>query len=50
MIQKTILCLCGGGSKRSTVAQLVKTLENEGALSYSIIVAATASDPAPLQF
>ena len=38
------------GQKRSTVAQLVKTLENEGALSYSIIVAATASDPAPLQF
>jgi len=38
------------GQKRSTVAQLVKTLESNGALSYSIIVAATASDPAPLQF
>jgi len=38
------------GQKRSTVAQLVKTLENGGALPYSIIVAATASDPAPLQF
>jgi F-type H+/Na+-transporting ATPase subunit alpha len=38
------------GQKRSTVAQLVKTLEDKGALSYSIIVAATASDPAPLQY
>merc|ERR1712054_537194 len=38
------------GQKRSTVAQLVKILEEAGALKYSIIVAATASDPAPLQF
>jgi proton translocating ATP synthase F1 alpha subunit len=38
------------GQKRSTVAQLVKILANRGALEYSIIVAATASDPAPLQF
>jgi proton translocating ATP synthase F1 alpha subunit len=38
------------GQKRSTVAQLVKTLMNADALSYTIIVAATASDPAPLQF
>ena len=38
------------GQKRSTVAQLVKTLDEAGALEYSIIVAATASDPAPLQF
>ena len=38
------------GQKRSTVAQLVKILEEKGALKYSIIVAATASDPAPLQF
>jgi F-type H+-transporting ATPase subunit alpha len=38
------------GQKRSTVAQLVKTLEDRGALKYSIIVAATASEPAPLQF
>jgi len=38
------------GQKRSTVAQVVKKLEEEGALEYSIIVAATASDPAPLQF
>jgi len=38
------------GQKRSTVAQIVKILEKAGALSYTIIVAATASDPAPLQF
>ena len=38
------------GQKRSTVAQLVKTLMNADALQYTIIVAATASDPAPLQF
>ncbi len=38
------------GQKRSTVAQLVKTLEENGAMEYSIIVAATASEPAPLQF
>ena len=38
------------GQKRSTVAQLVKTLSDGGALDYTIIVAATASDPAPLQF
>ena len=38
------------GQKRSTVANLVRTLEEYGALEYSIIVAATASDPAPLQF
>ena len=38
------------GQKRSTVAQLVKVLEERGAMEYSIIVAATASDPAPMQF
>jgi F-type H+-transporting ATPase subunit alpha len=38
------------GQKRSTVAQLVKKLEESGAIDYSIIVAATASDPAPMQF
>jgi F-type H+-transporting ATPase subunit alpha len=38
------------GQKRSTVAQIVKTLEENGAMEYSIVVAATASDPAPLQF
>jgi len=38
------------GQKRSTVAQLVKKLEETGAMEYSIVVAATASDPAPMQF
>ena len=38
------------GQKRSTVAQVVKRLEDSGALEYSIVVAATASDPAPMQF
>jgi len=38
------------GQKRSTVAQFVKVLEENGAMEYSIVVAATASEPAPLQF
>lgn len=38
------------GQKRSTVAQVVRTLEEHGAMKYSIVVAATASDPAPLQY
>ena len=38
------------GQKRSTVAQLYKLLEDKGAMDYTVIVAATASDPAPLQF
>jgi F-type H+/Na+-transporting ATPase subunit alpha len=38
------------GQKRSTVAQFVKSLEDNGALEYSVVIAATASDPAPLQF
>jgi F-type H+-transporting ATPase subunit alpha len=38
------------GQKRSTVAQIVKTLEDAGAMEYSVVVAATASDPAPMQF
>ena len=38
------------GQKRSTVAQIVKTLEEQDALSYTVVVAATASDPAPLQY
>src|SRR5579862_3897613 len=38
------------GQKRSTVAQIVKTLSDAGALDYSIVIAATASDPAPMQF
>ena len=38
------------GQKRSTVAQIIKTLEENGAMEYSIVVAASASDPAPMQF
>ena len=38
------------GQKRSTVAQIVRTLEERGALDYTIVVSATASEPAPLQF
>ena len=38
------------GQKRSTVAQIVRTLEEYGAMEYTIVVAATASDPAPMQF
>jgi len=38
------------GQKRSTVAQLVRTLEENGVMDYSIVVAATASDPAPMQY
>ncbi|MEQ8320157.1 MAG: F0F1 ATP synthase subunit alpha [Rhodospirillales bacterium] len=48
---KKLFCIyVAVGQKRSTVAQLVKTLDDFGALEYSIVVAATASDPAPLQF
>jgi F-type H+-transporting ATPase subunit alpha len=48
---KKLYCVyCAIGQKRSTVAQLVKKLEENGALAYTIVVAATASDPAPLQF
>ena len=38
------------GQKRSTVAQVVRTLEQHGAMAYTIVVAATASDPAPMQY
>ncbi len=38
------------GQKRSTVAQIVRTLEENGAMEYTVVIAATASDPAPLQF
>ena len=49
--KKKLFCIYVAiGQKRSTVAQIVKTLEDAGALEYSIIVAATASEPAPLQF
>ena len=48
---KKLYCICVAvGQKRSTVAQLVRTLTENGAMDYSIVVAATASDPAPLQF
>ena len=48
---KKLYCVyCVVGQKRSTVAQLVRKLEETGAIDYSIIVAATASDPAPMQF
>ena len=48
--QKLYCIYVAVGQKRSTVAQIVKTLEENGALEYSIVVAATASEPAPLQF
>jgi len=48
--QKLYCVYVAVGQKRSTVAQFVKALEDNGALEYSIIVAATASDPAPMQF
>ena len=48
--QKLFCIYVAIGQKRSTVAQIVKTLEDNGAMDYSIVVAATASEPAPLQF
>eukprot|EP01013_Petalomonas_cantuscygni_P028277 TRINITY_DN5196_c0_g1_i3.p2 TRINITY_DN5196_c0_g1~~TRINITY_DN5196_c0_g1_i3.p2 ORF type:complete len:513 (+),score=167.72 TRINITY_DN5196_c0_g1_i3:671-2209(+) len=48
--QKLYCVYVAVGQKRSTVAQLVKRLEDTGAMAYSIVVAATASDPAPMQF
>ncbi len=48
--QKLFCIYVAIGQKRSTVAQLVRTLEENGAMAYSIVVAATASDPAPSQF
>jgi F-type H+-transporting ATPase subunit alpha len=48
--QKMVCVYVAIGQKRSTVAQLVKKLEQTGAIDYTIIVAATASDPAPMQF
>src|ERR1700710_926856 len=49
--KKALICIYVAiGQKRSTVAQLVRTLEENGAMEYSIVVAATASEPAPLQF
>jgi F-type H+/Na+-transporting ATPase subunit alpha len=49
--KKKLFCIyVAVGQKRSTVAQIVKSLEEKGAMEYSIVVAATASEPAPLQF
>jgi F-type H+-transporting ATPase subunit alpha len=49
--KKALICIYVAiGQKRSTVAQLVRTLEEQGSMQYSIVVAATASDPAPMQF
>jgi len=48
--QNVICVYVAIGQKRSTVAQLVKTLEENGAMEYSIVVSASASDPAPMQY
>ncbi len=48
--QDVICIYCAIGQKSSSVAQIVKTLEDNGAMSYSIVVAASATDPAPLQY
>jgi F-type H+-transporting ATPase subunit alpha len=49
--KKKLFCIYVAiGQKRSTVAQIVRTLEENGAMEYTIVVAATASDPAPMQF
>jgi F-type H+-transporting ATPase subunit alpha len=48
---KDLICIyCGIGQKRSTIAQVVKTLEDAGAMDYTIVVTATASEPAPMQY
>jgi len=48
---KKLFCIyVAVGQKRSTVAQIVKTLEDYGAMEYSIVIASTASEPAPMQF
>ena len=49
MKKKSLYCIYVAiGQKRSTVAQIVKTLEDNGAMEYTIVVSATASEPAPL--
>ena len=48
--QNLICIYCAIGQKRSSVAQIVKTLEEYGAMEYTIVVAATASEPAPMQY
>lgn len=50
-VEKQLICIyVAVGQKRSTVLQIINTLKEENALSYSVVVAATASDPASLQF
>src|ERR1700744_3774549 len=49
--KNNLICIyCAIGQKRSSVAQVVQTLEEHGALAYTIVVAATASEPAPMQY
>ena len=49
--KNNLICIyCAIGQKRSSVAQVVKTLEEYGAMEYTIVVAATASEPAPMQY
>src|SRR5277367_1288729 len=49
--KNNLICIyCAVGQKRSSVAQVVQTLEEHGAMAYTIIVAATASEPAPMQY
>jgi F-type H+-transporting ATPase subunit alpha len=49
--KNNLICVyCAIGQKRSSVAQVVKTLEEYGAMDYTIVVAATASEPAPMQY
>ena len=48
---RDLICIyCAIGQKRSSVAQVVKTLEDFGAMEYTIVVSASASDPAPMQY
>src|SRR5919199_740132 len=48
---KDLICIyCAIGQKRSSIAQVVKILEDQGAMDYTIVVAASASEPAPLQY
>src|SRR5579871_6770408 len=49
--KNNLICIyCAIGQKRSSVAQVVQTLEEQGAMAYTIVVAATASEPAPMQY
>jgi len=49
--KNNLICIyCAVGQKRSSVAQVVQTLEEYGAMAYTIVVAATASEPAPMQY